>query len=77
MAGSSRQPQVGGSRNDALFAGRQCQVRVVLRDHMIANQQDLTVTADRKSLDGRDPELFDAGAAESSGGASFALASPR
>src|SRR6516164_4171946 len=44
MAGSSRQPQVGGSRNDALFAGRQCQVRVVLRDHMIANQQDLTCT---------------------------------
>jgi hypothetical protein len=38
----SRQPQVGGSRNDALFAGRQCQVRVVLRDHMIANQQDPT-----------------------------------
>src|SRR5271155_5313100 len=64
VAGQSRQPQVGGARNYPLLAGRQCQVGVVLRDHMVTNQQDLTVAADRKPLDGGDPELLDAGAAE-------------
>jgi hypothetical protein len=43
---------------------------------MVANQQDLTVTADRKPLDGHDPELFDAGAAELIGRLVVSLGEP-
>ncbi len=60
IAGEARQPQIGGARDDALLAGRQREVGAALGDHVVAHQEDLAVAADRKALDGGDPELFDA-----------------
>src|SRR3954454_7032034 len=59
VADEARQAQVRGARDDAFLAGGQREVRVFGGERVIDGEEDLAMPADRKTFDGRDPDLLD------------------